>query len=79
MAIISCMVPEIWSVYSEAFKTIFLERGHCFFLYVVFPFQSYHIESTCTAVSMFSSKCTYAGEKYLRFPTTLGCYLCSIY
>ena len=35
--------------YSQA-KTVFLEKGRSFFLYIAFSFQSYYMESTSIAV-----------------------------
>ena len=78
--------------YSEA-KTIFLEGGRSFFLYIVFPFQSYYMESTCTAVYMSAHKCTMREENIClkvlvievqitilsRFPVTVDWFLCYIY
>ena len=42
-----------------------MEGGRNSFLYILFPFQSYYMESTCTAVYVSLNKCTYAGGKYL--------------
>ena len=42
--------------------TYFLERGRSFFLYIVFPFQSYYVESKCTAVYMSPHKSTMREE-----------------
>ena len=50
--------------YSDA-KTIFLERERIFFVYIVSPFQSFYMESTCTAVHISPNKCSYARGKCL--------------